>query len=205
MRSHGRSRCAITILGSTALSSYNPGVIPQRRHAVYTDIAEAHGTQRNETRPTFNGSKISPSNASIRDPTMAAARRADRGLYTSFRRIYTGVYQCLQPVGLIKHRRSRCSTEGCGWSAIETDAEIATIIVVVGSISLAWQLKNTRRRRSVKSCPHGQFVEYKKNSIRYYLALVIKSYKYCSCVKGTRVDLRLKNTTVVVLILACVF
>ncbi|TGZ50149.1 hypothetical protein DBV15_03618 [Temnothorax longispinosus] len=58
--------CAITILGSAALPSYNPGVIPQRRHAVYTDIAEAHGTQRNETRPTFNGSKISPSNASIR-------------------------------------------------------------------------------------------------------------------------------------------
>lgn len=66
VRPCGRSGCAITILGSTALLSYNPGVIPQRRHAVYTDIAEAHGTQRNETRPTFNGSKISPSNASIR-------------------------------------------------------------------------------------------------------------------------------------------
>lgn len=45
---------------------------------MYTDIAGAHGTLRNETRPTFNGSKISPSNASIRvdDGGGSAARRA---------------------------------------------------------------------------------------------------------------------------------
>jgi len=67
---------------------------------MYTDIAEAHGTLHNETRPTFNGSKISPSNASIR---VRRWRRLDggeesgpRALYV-IQRVYTGVYRCLQP------------------------------------------------------------------------------------------------------------
>lgn len=156
MRPYGRSGCAITIPGSTALPSYNPSVIPQRRHAVYMNIAEAHGTQRNETRPTFNGSKISPSNASIR------VRRWwwREGQTAGFIRhsVYTGVYRCLQSlVGLIKHRRSRCRAEGCGWSrgALLKRVPVTATIIVVGNISLARQLRNTKRRRNVKSCSHN--------------------------------------------------
>jgi len=156
MRSYGRSGYAITIPSSTALPSYNPGVIPQRRHAVYTNIAEAHGTQRNETRPTFNGSKISSSNASIR--VRRWWRRGGRTAGFIRHSVYTGVYRCLQSlVGLIKHRRSRCNAEGCGWSrgALLKRVPVAATIIVVGNILLARQLRNMKRRRNIKSCSHN--------------------------------------------------
>lgn len=145
MRLYEKSGRAITILDSAA---YNLGVILQRRHAMYTDIAGTHGTLRNETRPTFNGSKISPSNASIRvDDSGAGSEEGRLGALYVIQRIYTGVYRVpAAPVGLIKHKRSRCDAR-CGRVRVVARAAIETtavaVVIIVGIISLARQLKNS--------------------------------------------------------------
>lgn len=102
---------------------------------MYTvDIAKAHGTLRNETRPTFNGSKISP-NASIRVRRWRRRRlngeeSGPRALYV-IQWVYTDVYRCLQPpVGLIKHKRGRLQRA-----------------VRVGCAGLYWNGRRRRRRR----------------------------------------------------------
>lgn len=60
---------------------------------MYTDIAGTHGTLRNETRPTFNGSKISPSNASIRVDDGGDSEEGRLGALYVIQRIYTGMYR----------------------------------------------------------------------------------------------------------------
>lgn len=82
------------------------------------DITGTYGTLRNETRPTFNGSKISPSNASIRIDD-GGEESGLRALYV-IQRVYTsGCTGCLHPpVGLIKHKRAAGAArdaKGCGW------------------------------------------------------------------------------------------
>lgn len=97
---------------------------------------------------------------------------AGEGLYTSFSE-YTPA--CTGAAGTGRFNQTQAQpvqrdAEGCarrcGWSArgaaIETGAAAAA--AVVGTISLARQLKNTRRGRSVKPCPHDRSARRKEDS-----------------------------------------
>jgi len=168
-----RSGCAITILGATALPSYNPGVIPQRWHAVYMDIAEAHGTQRNETRPTFNGSKISPSNASIRvwrwrwrgERVVGFIRHSAEytSACTGACRVCAGRFNQIYAAGAA--RKGAAGRAERYWNGHRSPPSSLGV-----HISLVQQLKNMKRRRSA-CVKMALFCKFQVSQCNFYLHL----------------------------------